>query len=232
MWECRTFCCIFLEAPFFFKDPGYVCSFMSCYFNVHFKKGLHYCFRNIMNQSKKRHLELEFLQCRWTLASAAAMSSLSSSTYLLDRENNPSCFLPRYTLFTQIYSNRHCTPFSNRPQIDAALDKEPDIVHIWYNIIVRRTWQAKASGRSILFRHHCAWALCLPDGVDSILGEVLTATPEPKNDHNRHAVCVKDGEIAIHVPHIKCSLLYSSHFQSFTPCLHTWSCRDDYYECC
>ena len=107
MWECVNHLLHLVGSPFLFKDPGYVCSFTSCYFDVHFKKGLHYCFRNIMNQSKKRHLELEFLQCRWTLASAAAMSSLSSSTYLLDRENNPSCFLPVYTVFTQIDTAPH-----------------------------------------------------------------------------------------------------------------------------
>ena len=41
----------------------------------------------------------------------------------------------------------------------------------------------------------------LQDGVDSIFGEILTATPEPKNNHDRHAACVKkDGEIVGHVP--------------------------------
>ena len=53
------------------------------------------------------------------------------------------------------------------------------------------------------------------------LGEILIATPEPKNNHNRHAVCVKkDGEIVGHVPGIECSLLYSSHFHA---AVHTMS---------
>ena len=88
-------------------------------------------------------------------------------------------------------------------------------------------------------------------------GEILTATPEPKNSYERHTVCVnidnivlyyirtcsiyivcggeEDGEIIGHVPHIECSLLYIGHFQSFALCLHTWCCRyrtrDDNYEC-
>ena len=76
-------------------------------------------------------------------------------------------------------------------------------------------------------------------------GEILTATPEPKNSYERHAVCVnidnivlyyvpvvyivcgvkEDEEIIGHVPHIECSLLYIGHFQSFALCLHTWCCR-------
>ena len=64
---------------------------------------------------------------------------------------------------------------------------------------------------SIVRGHYVCQAVWTP-----FLGEVLTATPEPKNDHNRHAVCVKDGEIAGHVPRIECSLLYSGHSQSFT----------------
>ena len=54
-------------------------------------------------------------------------------------------------------------------------------------------------------------------------GEILIATPEPKNNHNRHAVCVKkDGEIVGHIPGIECSLLYSGHFHAV---VHTMSSR-------
>ena len=103
--------------------------------------------------------------------------------------------------------------------------------HMIY-IIVQRTCKPRQVNKAFCFdsivRGHYVYQTVLTP----FLGELLTATPEPKNDHNRHAVCVKDGEIADHVPRIKCSLLYSGHFQSFTSCLHTCSCHDDYYECC
>ena len=54
------------------------------------------------------------------------------------------------------------------------------------------------------------------------LGKILTATPEPKNNHNRHAKCVKqDGEIGSHVPHIEYSLLCRGRFLSFSSYLRT-----------
>ena len=60
---------------------------------------------------------------------------------------------------------------------------------------------------SIVCRQHVYKMVWTP-----FLGEILIANPEPKNNHNRHAVCVKkNGEIVGHVPGIECSLLYSGH---------------------
>ena len=63
--------------------------------------------------------------------------------------------------------------------------------HMIY-IIVQRTWQAKASGQSILFRQHCAWALCLPDGVDSISGGGPDCYPRVQ-ERPQQACCVCEG---------------------------------------
>ena len=49
---------------------------------------------------------------------------------------------------------------------------------------------------SIVRGHHVYKTVWTP-----FLGEILTAIPEPENNHDRHAVCVKKGrEIVGHVP--------------------------------
>ena len=53
-------------------------------------------------------------------------------------------------------------------------------------IVLWRTWQAKWT-KCFLFGQHCAWAPHLQDSVNATLKETLTATPEPKKSHNRHA---------------------------------------------
>ena len=96
------------------------------------------------------------------------------------------------------------------------------------------TWRTKASGWSILFPEHCVHAACVQNGVWLHFGgEILTSSPEPKNDHKRHVMYVKEeGEIIGYIPRIKCPLLYSGHFQPFMllewSVLHPWQIYEYY----